>query len=127
MKFTAILLVMMRPGRFRSDGAISARAKRMAARKRKRKPVRERKDITARKPLKTTARYIELYSSAYRIAWKQISALRKREQPDIALRLHASIRSQLQRGATDPLLIATEAFKALNKQTKPGKPKPQES
>ena len=99
----------------------------MAARTRKRKPVRERKSTTARRPLKTTARHIELYSSAYRIAWKQISALRKREQPDIALRLHASIRSQLQKGATDPLLIVTEAFKALNKQTEPGTPKPQES
>jgi hypothetical protein len=90
----------------------------MAARKRERKPVRERKSTTARKPLKTTARHIELYSSAYRIAWKQISALRK--QPDIALRLHASIRSQLQKGATDPLFIATDALKALNEKTHPG-------
>ena len=99
----------------------------MAARKRKRKPIRERKSTTARKLLKTTARYIELYSSAYRIAWKQISALRKREQPDIALRLHASIRSQLQKGETDPLLIATEAFKAVNEETQPGSPKAQKS
>jgi hypothetical protein len=73
-----------------------------------------------RKPLKTTARHIELYSSAYRIAWKEISPLQKREQPNIALRLHASIRSQLQKGATDPLFIATDALKALNEKTHPG-------
>jgi hypothetical protein len=71
------------------------------------------KSKTARKPKRTTARNIELYSSAYRIAWNQISPLRKREQPDISLRLHASIRRQLNEGATDPLFIATEAFKAL--------------
>jgi hypothetical protein len=58
-----------------------------------------------------TARNIDIYSTAYRIAWKQISSIRKREQPDISLRLHASIRRQLNEGATDPLFIATEAFK----------------
>jgi hypothetical protein len=78
------------------------------------------KRATARRPKRTTARNIELYSSAYRIAWKQISALRKREQPDIALRLHASIRSQLKKGATDPFVIASEAFKAVNEKTHPG-------
>jgi hypothetical protein len=31
-----------------------------------------------------TGQNIELYSSAYRIAWKQISPVRKREQPDIS-------------------------------------------
>ena len=60
-----------------------------------------------------TAQTVELYSSAYRIAWKQISPVRKREQPDIPLRLHACIRRQLKDGATDPPSIATEAFKAL--------------
>ena len=69
-----------------------------------------------------TGRNIELYSSAYRIAWKQISPLRKREQPDISLRLHACIRRQLKDGATDPLFIATEAFKALG-ENEPGTPK----
>jgi hypothetical protein len=59
----------------------------------------------------TTARNIDIYSTAYRIAWKQISSIRKREQPDISLRLHASIRRQVNEGATDPVLIATEAFK----------------
>jgi hypothetical protein len=67
-----------------------------------------------------TGRNIELYSSAYRIAWNQISPLRKREQPDISLRLHASIRRQLKDGATDPLFIATEAFKALDETSESG-------
>jgi hypothetical protein len=73
-----------------------------------------------------TGRNIELYGLAYSIAWKQISPLRKREQPDISLRLHACIRRQLKDGATDPLLIATEAFKALG-ESEPGTLKPQES
>jgi hypothetical protein len=69
--------------------------------------------MAARRPRGTTAQNVELYSSAFHIAWRQISPLRKREQPDISLRLHASIRRQLNQGATDPLSIATEAFKAL--------------
>ena len=86
---------------------------------------------TARKEPKTTqekrivwrkksAVAFELYSSAYRMAWIQISPLQRREQPDIALRLHASIRSQLKKGATDPFVIASEAFKAVNEKTHPG-------
>jgi hypothetical protein len=67
----------------------------------------------------TTARNIDIYGAAYRIAWKQISPIRKREQPDISLRLHASIRRQLNDGATDPLFIATEAFKDLG-ESEPG-------
>jgi hypothetical protein len=59
---------------------------------------------------------IELYSSAYRIAWKQISALRRREQPDISLRLHASIRR------TEPLFIASEALKDVGERSEPGTP-----
>jgi hypothetical protein len=58
---------------------------------------------TARRPKRRTARNIELYSSAYGIAWKQISPAQKHEQPDIALRLHASIRRQLQKG--QPILF----------------------
>jgi hypothetical protein len=73
-----------------------------------------------------TARNIELYGLAYRIAWKQISPQRKREQPNISSRLHACIRRQLKDGATDPLFIATEAFKALG-ESEPGTLKPQES
>jgi hypothetical protein len=81
---------------------------------RKPKGITERKRTTRRRPKGTSARNIEIYSSAYRIAWKQISRLQKREQPDIALRLHSSIRSQLKKGATDPYLIASEALKALD-------------
>ena len=62
---------------------------------------------------KTTARHIELYSSAYKLAWTQIFALQKCGQARIALGLHASIRRQLREGATDPLLIASEALSDL--------------
>jgi hypothetical protein len=61
-----------------------------------------------------TAKNIELYTSAYTLAWKQISSLQRREQPDTPLRLHASIRQQRKKGATDPRFIATEALKALD-------------
>ena len=71
-----------------------------------------------------TAKNIELYTSAYTLAWKQISLLQRREQPDIALRLHASIRRQLKKGATDPRFIATEALKAVDDGTETGAPKP---
>jgi hypothetical protein len=60
------------------------------------------------------ARNIELYNSAYDLAWKHISELEKREQPEIARRLHDSIRRQLSDGVTEPLFIALEAFKALD-------------
>jgi hypothetical protein len=82
--------------------------------------------LAVRTGTKRTARNIELYSSAYRIAWKQISPVRKREQPDISLRLHASIRRQLKDGATDPLFIAIEALKALDEVSRERR-SPQES
>ena len=62
-----------------------------------------------------TAKNIELYNSAYRLAWKHIPELQKREQPDIALRLHESIRRQLKEGATEPLFIASEALRGVEK------------
>ena len=68
----------------------------------------------------------ELYTLAYHIAWKQISPLRKREQPNISLQLHASIRQELKKGATDPVVIAVEAFKALSERSEAGTPKPQD-
>jgi len=40
-------------------------------------------------------------------------SVQKREQPNIALRLHVSIRRQLKDGATDPLFIASEALSDL--------------
>jgi hypothetical protein len=61
-----------------------------------------------------TARKIELYSLAYRTALNHISALQKREHPDISLRLHASIRRQLKKGATNPWLIAAKAMSDLH-------------
>ena len=59
------------------------------------------------------ARNIELYNSAYRFAWKLISERQKREQPNIARRLHDSIRRQLKDGETEPVFIASEALKVL--------------
>ena len=57
------------------------------------------------------AQQIELYNLAYKLAWKHISEDQKRKQPDIARRLHDSIRRQLKEGATEPLFIASEALK----------------
>jgi hypothetical protein len=68
------------------------------------------------------ARNIELYNSAYSLAWKHISERQKRERPNIARLLHDSIRGQLKDGATDPLFIASEALKALE-ESEPGTPK----
>jgi hypothetical protein len=64
---------------------------------------------------------------AYRIAWEHISPLQKREQPNIALRLHDFIRRQLKKGKTDPISIAAEALKAVDEGTEPGTAKAQES
>jgi hypothetical protein len=60
------------------------------------------------------ARNIELYNSAYSLAWKKISEPEKRELPDVALRLDASIRRQLKDGATEPLFIASESIKEVD-------------
>ena len=83
--------------------------------------------LPARTGSKRTARNIELYSSAYRIAWKRLSLLQKPEQPDISLRLHDSIRDQIKEGAIDPSSIASEALKDIDKSSEPGTLKPQES
>ena len=66
------------------------------------------------------ARNIELYNSAYDLAWKHIPELQKREQPNIARRLHDSIRRQLEDGGTEPLFIASDALKVLDERSKPG-------
>ena len=68
------------------------------------------------------ARNIELYNSAFSLAWKHISERQKRERPYIARLLHDSIRGQLKDGATDPLFIASEALKALE-ESEPEPPK----
>ena len=78
----------------------------------------------ARTGPKRTARNIELYISAYRLAWMRLSLLQKREQP--SLRLHDFIRDQIKEGAIDPTSIATEALKALG-ESEPGTPQSQES
>jgi hypothetical protein len=57
------------------------------------------------------ARRIELYSSAYQLAWRQIPPAERRARPDISLRIHASIRRQLKDGADDPHGIASAALK----------------
>jgi hypothetical protein len=51
------------------------------------------------------ARNIDLYNSAYSLAWKHISELQKREQPNIARRLDDSIRRLLKDGATELLSL----------------------
>ena len=61
------------------------------------------------------AQNIELFNEAYRLAWKHISELQKHEQPNIALCLYDSIRRQLKEGATEPIFIASEALKDVEK------------
>jgi hypothetical protein len=61
------------------------------------------------------AQNIELFNEAYRLAWDHISELQKHEQPNIAFRLYVSIRRQLKEGATEPLFIASEALKDVEK------------
>jgi hypothetical protein len=58
-----------------------------------------------------TAQRIELYSTAYKLAWEQIPPDQKGARPDISLRIHASIRRQLKAGAIDPHTIAFTALK----------------
>ena len=65
------------------------------------------------------ARKIESYNLAYRLAWKHISERQKRERPDMARRLHDSIRRLLKDGETEPVFIASEALKALE-ESEPG-------
>jgi len=58
-----------------------------------------------------TARKVELYSTAYKLALVQIPDVQMREKPDISLRIHASIRRQLKEGETDPIRMAFVALK----------------
>ena len=58
------------------------------------------------------ARNIELYNSAFSLAWKRIPE-RQREQSDIAQRLHDSISRQIREGASVDVVIASEALKEL--------------
>jgi hypothetical protein len=61
------------------------------------------------------AQKIESFNLAYQLAWKHISEDQKRKQPDIARRLHDSIKRQLKEGATEPVFIASEALKDIER------------
>lgn len=61
------------------------------------------------------ARNIELYNSAYRLAWEHIAERQKREQSNAARHLHDSIRRQIKEGASLDVLIASEALNELTK------------
>jgi len=61
------------------------------------------------------ARNIDLYQLAYRLAWPHVSEFHKNADPNIALRLHDSIRRQLSQGLAEPVLIASEALKDIDK------------
>jgi len=58
-----------------------------------------------------TARRVGLCSAAYKLALAQIPPDRIREQPDISLRVHTSIRRQLKAGETDAITVAFTALK----------------
>jgi len=61
-----------------------------------------------------TAQKVELYNSAYKLAWEQISSAQRRQPSDISLRIHASIRRQLEVGATDPFIMASTALEDID-------------
>ena len=63
------------------------------------------------------AQNIERYNEAYRLAWKHIPERQKREYPNVATFLHDAIRRQLKQGAVEPLFIAAEALKNVEKLT----------
>jgi hypothetical protein len=60
-------------------------------------------------------RKVELFNLAYKLAWKHISEDQKSKQPNIAQRLHDSIRRQLKEGATEAVFIASEALKDVER------------
>ncbi len=56
-----------------------------------------------------TGKRVELYTAAYKLAVGQIPSVHWREQPNISLQIHASIRRQLKEGETDARRIAFAA------------------
>ena len=60
------------------------------------------------------ARNIELYNSAFRLAWQHIPD-QKRYESNTARRLHDSIKRQINEGASLDVLIASEALNELTK------------
>jgi hypothetical protein len=63
------------------------------------------------------AKNIERYNLAYKLAWKHISDRQRREHPNVATFLHEAIRRELKQGAVEPLFIAAEALKNVEKLT----------
>src|SRR5262245_44250704 len=63
------------------------------------------------------AQNIERYNLAYKLAWKHISERQKRDYPNVATFLHDAIRHQLKQGAVEPVFIAAEALKKIEKLT----------
>jgi predicted DNA-binding protein len=63
------------------------------------------------------AESIERYNLAYKLAWKHISERQKREYPNVATFLHDAIRRQLKEGVVEPLFIAAEALKNIERLT----------
>ena len=62
------------------------------------------------------AQNIERYNLAYKLAWKHISE-RQKGDPNVATFLHDAIRRQLTEGAVEPVFIASEALKYIEKLT----------
>ena len=60
-------------------------------------------------------RKIKSYNLAYRLAWEHISEHQKREHQDILRRLDESIKRQVNEGATEPVFIASEALRDIEK------------
>ena len=63
------------------------------------------------------ARNIERYNVAYRLAWKHVSERQKREYLNVATFLYDAISRQLKEGAHEPVFIAAEALKYIEKMT----------
>ena len=72
-------------------------------------------DRSSEEAMAGIARNIELYNSAYRLAWEHISEHQKREQSNVARRLHDCIRRQIKEGANLDVFIASEALNELAK------------
>jgi hypothetical protein len=66
------------------------------------------------------ARNIELYNSAYSLAWKHISEVQKREKPNIASRLHDSIRLQIKKGPPNLFSLPPKRLGMSSLTQKPG-------
>ena len=62
------------------------------------------------------ARKVETFNLAFQLAWKYISEDQKRQQPNVAGLLHDSIRRQLKEGATEAVVIASEALKDVERE-----------